>query len=190
MTVQVGEDKTKYDGMVSLPLARTQVIKITSFAKLDRLIISGCHRFETYKKADSTWYGGTGKEYKFTYTPTQIEFDEKCPLYFQALENNATTDWGYVAFKTTESLIAQVECNGKMYSSSGMTVCQTKAGYEQMIGFAVPVKHKGSSGCTIEVLPNNKFKIIPTGFCNVAFKSENNQRHSLTMLGFTEDYIR
>jgi len=186
------KDDLKFDGMAVLDLQPTQEIKIISKAKLDVLIVSSCQRFETYEKLDKDWFGGAGKEFKYTYTPSKTESEEKCPLYFQALDKSGLTAWGYVAFKTTETLVAQVECNGKSFQSNGVTLCQTKKGFEQVMSFATPVKYKAEDTCVVTQINDRAFKIIPdVSFCNIVFSDVNGiSKHKATILGYEKAFIR
>lgn len=178
------------DGMAVTNLVPNQIIKIVSKAKLDLLIISSCQRFETYEKVDKNWFGGVGKEFKYTYTPTETELNDKCPLYFQAFDKSGLTAWGYVAFKTDDKLKAKVECNGKTIQSVGFTLCQSKNGFEQSIMFDTPIKYFRESACNLEKISDYKFKIVPgVGFCNATFDDGTNT-HQITFLGFEEAMVR
>lgn len=189
--ISITANDQKYDGMAVLNLLASQTIKIVSKAKLDVLIVSTCQRFETYEKLDSSWFGGAGKEFKYNYTPTKNEFNEKCPIYFQAFDKSGLTAWAYVAFKTDEKLQATVECNGKTFLSTGFTLCQTKNGFEQSLTFTKAITHfKGGDRCNIEKVNDFNFKIIPVGgFCNATF-SDGKDWHQITLLGFEQALIR
>lgn len=181
----------KSDGMTVANLSGNQVIEIVSKAKLDVLIVSSCQRFETYEKLDSNWFGGAGKKFKYNYIPTKTELNDKCPLYFQAFDKSGLTAWAYVAFKTDEKLQAEVECNGKTYLSTGFTICQTKAGFEQALTFLKPVtKFSSSASCGLKQIDARSFKIVPlSGFCNATF-TDGTDWHQITLLGYEQAFIR
>lgn len=189
IAITIGDQK--FDGMAVTTLTGNMNIEIVSKAKLDVLIVSSCQRFETYEKLDSGWFGGAGKKFKYNYIPTKIELGDKCPLYFQALDKSGVTAWGYVAFKTTDKLAAEVECNGKSYLSTGFTLCQTKNGFEQGLTFLKPVtKFTASAACGITQLSPTQFRVVPlVGFCNATF-TDGTDWHQLTLLGYEQAFVR
>lgn len=188
MAIQIGDKK--FDGVASVNINEAKQIKFVSKAKLDALYISTCNRLDAYEKADKNWYGGVGKEFKYDFIPTNLEVEDNCPIYIQAVDKSGTTAWGYVAFRGNEMLPALVECNGKQYQSVGVTVCQTQQGLEQAITFNNSVSFIADELCEVKKLTHTRYLVVSKGgFCNVAF-SDGSSTHTMTVLGYKEIFFR
>jgi len=180
----------KSSGMVVVPLTDLVKIKMRSKARLDLLMISSCHRTYTIEKVDEGWFGGAAKEFVYEYRPTEIEKSGFCPVYFQAFDKNGITAWGMLAFKTTETLKATLQCSGTVSENVGVSICQAKSGLTQGIKFSQRPKFIGNDKCEIKESGLNAFEVrANSGFCNATFML-NKEIHRLVLLGFDEVLVR
>lgn len=183
------------DGVTSTGMAigeiGTKDIAIVSQAPLDLLRITTCHRDFTIQKVDQGWFGGSGKSYTYHYEPSDEERDGTCPLYIEAYSKDLVTDWGFVVFRNNENLTAIVECNGSTASYRGVSVCQVKAGLNQVVRFNQVVKFAAEKSCHVETKDNKEFVIKgDMGFCRMEFSPEGVIFHRFIMLGYDKVLIR
>ena len=171
------------EGMGTADLKPTVQIEATSPAKPDVLIVSTCSRSEKFE--------GLKSKFSYTYKPTGIERDSKCPIYIQAFDNRGLIAWGYIAFKSDEGLVANIDCNGQAITSTGVSVCQVQAGLEQAIRFDHDIRYyEASSTCQMELSAPGIFKLKPQlGFCYATF-SDGKDWHALTVLGYEQAIVR
>lgn len=182
-------DGATFDGMAVTALGKKD-IQIISKARLDLLMISSCHRNFTIEKVDHDWFGGSGKTYTYHYEPTEIESEGFCPLYIQAFDIKGITAWGYLAFRTTEKLPAKTQCNGTDWSFAGVSVCATRAGFEQGISFSKPVRYVAGDKCEVKKKDDKSFRLrAHEGFCYITF-TDGTDYHRVVLLGYTEALIR
>lgn len=187
--IEIGIDGKAFDGMGAVPLSAKR-IQIISKAKLDLLMISSCHRNFTIERVDANWFGGSKKKYLYDYIPTTIESEEFCPLYIQAFDRSGITAWGYIAFSSSEKLTGKLICNGNT-SSNVVSVCASRAGFEQGLHFDKPIeKFVGSELCEITKLNEGDFRLrTKSGFCYATFY-DGKDFHRLVLLGYDEALIR
>jgi len=188
-------DGQTFDGMAVTLLNGPKDIQITSKAKLDLLMISSCHRNFTVERVGykGNWFGVGGasaKTFTYHYAPTTIEKEGFCPLYIQAFDKSGITAWGYMAFRTEEALPAKTECNGTGWKFSGVSVCSSRAEFEQAVSFDRPVKFEVSDLCKITEKPGNSFRLrTQKGFCYATF-TDGTDLHRVVLLGYDEALIR
>jgi len=194
--IEISVDGGTFDGMAVTSIEGTKTITIRSKAKLDLLTISSCHREFTQERVDykSGWFGlGGSSATKFVYTfkPSDIERESFCPLYIQAFQVSGLAAWGYVAFRTNENLPAKTECNGVVWNRfAGISVCQSRSGFEQRITFDRPVKFTSNSLCRIDARSDRDFRVrAGKGFCLATF-TDGKDTHRLVLLGYDEILVR
>lgn len=182
-----------YRGLALAPPAASTTVTLTSPIPLDRLEISSCGRHEVYREVDkrSGWFGKTssGYEMAYTYKPTEQEATGMCPLMFQAFSKEAQKAWGMLFFKSDQGLSSVMYCNGVKWEFSGLSVCQTKAGLEQMLKFEVPVKYEASPECSIATTDNKTFMVRSRNeFCKASF-SDGHLFQDMVLLGYKQVVI-
>lgn len=193
--IQISVDGKTFDGMAVTKLDGVKTITIRSKAKLDLLTISSCHREFTQERVDykSGWFGlggSSASKYTYTFDPTDIEKEAYCPLYIQAFQVSGLAAWGYISFRTTENLPARTECNGTPWKFAGISVCQSRSGFEQAITFDRPVKFRANEFCKVEARSDRDFRVrAGKGFCRAVF-SDGKDTHRLDMLGYDEILVR
>lgn len=177
-------DRT-YDGFAATKLDGPITFAIESKVRLDRLEINSCSRHVVWEKVDKNWFGGVGKKFTYTYTPNSIEAREPCPLYIMAFDRAGLATWGFIGFRTEETLPSKVSCNGTGWTFQGFTVCQTKAGYVQTIHFDSEIKKfRADENCNLERKSPGDFEISPDlGFCFATFH-DGGSWHRAVFLGY------
>lgn len=189
--LQITIGGSTFDGMAVTKLSGPIQFSLVSKARLDLLTISSCHRHVTFEKIDKNWFGGVGKKFTYTYSPTSRELEGLCPLYIQAFDRNGVTAWGYIAFRSKENLPTKTDCNGTTWSFSGFTVCQSKAGFIQVERFAEPIKYvEADPSCKLKQISETEFELRPElGFCHVTY-SNGTEFHRSTFLGYDSAFVR
>jgi hypothetical protein len=189
--MKISVDGKDFDGIAVAKLTGPKKIVINSKAKLDVFVVSSCQRYDKLEKLDKGWFGGSGKEYTYMYTPSSVEVERGCPLYFQAFDKSGLTDWGYISFITKQDLVATSECSGNVTTNVGGSVCQVKNGFEQKISFSLPILYYSADpNCNLVRASQTSFKYRPSaGFCTAEF-SDGTKFHILTSLGFDEIFLR
>lgn len=187
--MQISVDGVDFDGM-GVTAIGVKDIGIVSQAALDLLRITTCHRDFTVEKVDKGWFGGSGHQYVYHYEPTEKERSGMCPIYFQAFSKDRVTDWGYLAFRSTETLPGHIDCNGVPTKFAGISVCQTKAGLDQILTFDRDVKFAADANCKITQQTPRKYSVRGNmGFCYAEF-SDGNIWHRLILLGYDTVLVR
>lgn len=188
-SMQITIGNRTFDGMAVSTLVPMD-ISIVSQAALDLLRITTCHRDFTVEKVDKGWFGGSGHKYVFKYIPTDTEKASVCPMYIQAISKDLVTDWGYIAFLTDEKLGAQMDCNGAGARFDGVSVCQTKAGLDQVIRFDRPVIFAADPACQITQRTPKEYVVRGSqGFCYAEF-TDKTVWHRLILLGYDSVLVR
>jgi hypothetical protein len=187
MAFDVGNNKL-YRGLIVLNSAADITFKVLSPIRLDRLEVSTCGRHEVYRDVDKTkpWFGESksGFEFTYRYIPTEEESKGACPLMFQAFSKDQQKAWGMMFFKQDQNLAANMDCNGEKKEFSGISACQTKAGLEQKIRFAVPVIFESTSQCVIQSDDQMSFLVRSRGdFCKASF-SDGAEFHDMILHGY------
>lgn len=181
------------EGVLVVPKKTSYKFKIKSKGALDLFTFSTCHREETAEAVGGGWFGSS-KSMDGTYIPMQGIETEFCPAYIGGYDKKGMHSWGFIDFETDEAkLPATVFCNGNRIKSGGVSVCQSKAGLLQEIRFEVPVSVEFDSvKCKFPKPEDSKiFRFeMPSGECSVAFFSEDNNVHRLTLIGYQKIMIR
>lgn len=189
-SMKITVDGITYDGMAVGKLDGPKKIQLISQAALDLLRITTCHRDFSVEKVDKGWFGGSGHLYTYEYHPTDVEKSKVCPMYIQAFSKDRVTDWGFIAFRTDETIPAEMQCNGWWWKSDGISVCQTKAGLDQKIKFDRDVLYEAEPSCSITAKSKREFVVRGSmGFCYAEF-SDGKEWHRLILLGYDSVLIR
>lgn len=190
--MQITVDDRTFDGM-AVTLLGEKDISLVSKAQLNYLAIDSCAREFVIQNVDSSWFGGAGKSYTYHFVPSKYESNFPCPLYIQAVGSDGVAAWGYLFFRTDETLPAQFDCNGIHWSYKGASVCQTKTGIRQEIFFDHEVRHAESDLCDVALdtkIPNAF--IVATkanGFCYASF-TDGKDWHRMILLGYDQIIVR
>lgn len=193
--IAITVDDVNFDGMAVANIGK-KPIHLRSKAKLDLLLISSCHREFSQERVDYTtgWFGlggSSSKVFTYTYSPTPIESEGYCPIYIQAFDRTGIAAWGFVAFRTSENLVASLSCNGRDSKLRGISVCQSRQGFEQGISFLAPVRFVSNDVCQIVAKSDREFRIRTKkmGFCEATF-TDGKEKHRLVLLGYDEVLVR
>ncbi len=174
-------------GVAKLPSGPVAV-KLVSLFKMDRLQVTTCARQDVYN--------GEKKEFTYDYYPTPAEINGVCPMYFEAYSKKQLTSWGFLAFRTDETIPSQMYCNGQSRQFSGLAVCQTKSGLEQTLNYSVKIDFaEAEPGCNMTTTDNKSFTFKPAkGFCRATFMAKDSkgqpQWARAIVLGYASVLIR
>ncbi len=195
--MQVKVNGLKGDGILVVPRKTSYNFDITAQGKLDLFTFSTCHREQTREKAGKKGWFADKKRRKLTYVPAPIEAEPaSCPVELGGFEKKkGRHSWAFIDFEHPETnLMAHIACNGNVYKSNGVTVCQAYAGSIQEITFTRPVLAAEKNVCTILKSKNSKkFRYkMPKGRCTFRFVTKTGEEkwHRLTTLGYEKILIR
>jgi hypothetical protein len=167
-------------------------IEISAKQKLDLLTARSCHREMSFDPVKSRrgLFGSRQKDYKFTYTPSDLEKLD-CPLELYGYsKKEGKHSFAMIDFQnSTDLLDARVSCNGESRPYIGVSICQSRHGLLQQIKFKEPVKVSPDPACPIsKILESDSFIFnLNKGICTYIFQSlKTKQTHRLTTIGYEE----
>lgn len=165
-------------------------IDVTSKFGLDRIQFTTCSRQDVFRNVDQDWFGGVGKVMRYHFIPDKQELAGQCPLYIEAFNKAGLAAWGFVAFRSDETLPAHLGCNGESITYSGFSVCQTLAGLKQTISFDSAVKDfEIEPICGGSKLDDKNFALRPgSGICRATFYD--GRWHSMVMFGYDKVLVQ
>jgi hypothetical protein len=185
----------KYSGTAVLPKRSSYEVKIVSAGKLDLFTWSDCHMEHTQEDAGEGGIFSRKDTVVFNYR-RDFALSTYCPVEvggFEAMKGRHS--WGFIDFESEEeTLPAKVYCNGYVFESKGVSVCQSAKGKLQKIVFSVPVSTVvDDDKCPMRISSDSKTFEFPLsrGYCAYPFKEINGDRfHRLTTLGYDKIQIR
>jgi hypothetical protein len=182
--------------------ASTYKIKVPVPKNADVVRLYTCHRESIlYERERRGGIFGTGVEIKlpgrrepeateheFSISPPlEMENEGYCPMNVEILNVDGMNYYGLIDVRN-EELPAFVACNGELYSTTGVSLCQARVGLVQRIQFKEPVDAKAiTEGCD-EPAPAGD------GFFDVSVKPETcvylfsaqDKYHRMTVFGYTD----
>lgn len=149
-------------------------------SKIDRLIITTCHRQDVIDKPDSI--GWSNKSVLYDYSNVMdIESTRTCPMTISAIEEKSRkVAFGFLDFIDSRSeydLGAKSQCNGKLSYFKGRGYCQSAADLVQVIEFyedvIVTPASQGENCQIFSAKPQRRFEFkMPKGLCTYQFVSK------------------
>lgn len=148
--------------------------------KIDRLIITTCHRQDVIDKPGNLGWLRTGVLYDYS-NDGEIEKKRTCPMHIYALEEKTRrVGFGFIDFQDNRpeyDLSMQSNCNGKTQYFIGRGFCQSAENLTQSFIFperviVSPLSQRPE--CLIfDSSPKEKFEFkMPQGFCTYQFVSK------------------
>jgi hypothetical protein len=177
-TLQFEVDGSEADGIKVLAKRSQYSFRFYLPEKPNYIELTSCHRDELLFDP--------GKRLDYVYKPSPgIEDQPACLLEVAAFDEKGKNHWALIDFSLGEKLSAKINCNGKSYTSPGVTICQSKAGLIQTIEFEKPVKAIGPDRCPKMMKTHEGFfeYLIAKGKCLYLF-SDGKDEHRLTTLGY------
>lgn len=181
-------DEVKYVGGVYV-LDHAPSYKLTAFPFRKAMVFkaSTCHR-------EWVWHDA-GKKIEFEYTPQKgLEDKGYCPLELGAFDTKGQHSWAFIDFKNPgETLPGFLGCNGRKADVyKGVSVCQSRAGLVQAIAFDDYTEVFNAQHCPQPETKDNFLWEIVTGYdrCVYLFRSDRNEMHRLTIIGYDNIIIR
>ncbi|TXH08654.1 MAG: hypothetical protein E6R04_10230 [Spirochaetes bacterium] len=187
-----------YEGTTVLPAQTTYEIEIApkGDANIDLLLVTSCHREESFEKTASGWFIFQKKtKFKYFYTPAVgIEDDGDCSLMVNTYEKLlGRHSWARLRFEHPKyQLDARLSCNGEFKQAHGVSVCQSKAGLAQRIRFDEPVMFEWDEKCAIPKKAQDGSYEIPVsvGECGYTVRSQSGKLHDLLTIGYEGVLVR
>lgn len=183
-------------GTLVVPRASKYEIEIEARGKLDLFTLTTCHREVAAEEAWDKGFFKSKKEISTSFIPAMgLEYGNYCPVHFGGYEKSkGRHSWAFLDFETPEATLpASIKCDGRVYQSRGVTVCQSRAGLEQEVIFPVPVRVLPDPACPmVSGLADQVFRFpIVRDHCVYAFKEKTGKRvHRLTTIGYEQILIR
>lgn len=187
-----------YEGTTVLPRQDQYELDIApkGEANIDLLLVTTCHREDSFEKTSSGWFIFQKKSrFKYYYTPVKgIEDDGDCSLVMNTFEKDKGRHaWARIRFEHPKyQLPATLSCNGVTASVKGVSVCQSKAGLAQHIRFAEPVQIEWDKNCAIpKKAPDGSYELaITLGECGYTVRNQAGQLHDLLTIGYEGVLVR
>jgi len=188
------------EGVIVARQAGQYGLKVEAKGDLDLFTFATCHREQTKEQAgESGWFRNKRKR-ELTYRPAPLERDgTACPVRLGGFEKvNGRHSWALIEFEHSSlKLPARLQCNGSVSNTSGVSICQSRAGLIQAITFPVKTmaaKTAASPSCPPLASDDGltyRFE-MPLGECTYRFMtaSGEEQSHRLTVLGYNGILIR
>lgn len=178
-----------YDGFAVTKMGSSEALefKIRAPITLNRVEISTCSRHEVIRNTAKGWFDKVKSTMTYSYQPTAAERSGNCPLFIQAFNDHVQKAWGMIAFRNDQTLPAHMDCNGRGWEFSGISICGTKAGLEEQVVFKTRVDFEAQPSCKIETSDNITFNVrtVGVGWCKATF-SDGTRFHDLILHGYDE----
>ena len=155
--------------------------------KIDRLIITTCHRQDVIDKPDNV--GWLKKSVLYSYSnDSEVEGNRTCPMHIYALEEKSRAlGFGFLDFVDNRSeydLSLRAQCNGKESFFKGRGFCQSAMDLIQVLNFYEPVivsPLSQSPECLVfDSKPQKVFEFkMPKGACTYQFVSKYKSKNGL-----------
>jgi hypothetical protein len=195
MLIEINDLKAQ--GTLVVPKSKDYWFEIEARGKLDLFTLQSCHREITREKAGEGGIFGNAKKVQLGYTQVPgLEDQGGCQVQLGGYEREkGRNSWALIDFETDDAkLPARLKCNGSTIQSSGVSICQSRAGLIQEIYFAVDTIANPPEGCEIPRpadLKTYRFT-MPKGQCVLNFmeKGGDHREHRLTTLGYEGILIR
>lgn len=131
--------KVKVCGVGVLPYREKVKLKVDAFNKIDKFVLTTCHRDIDTDEPDKGIFKKNGIV-KVNYKPT-VEKGRACPIYVAAFNRKGKHAWGTLAMENPAfKLQATLYCNGQVGKYNGVAICQSREDLIQKIVFEEPVK--------------------------------------------------
>lgn len=173
------------DGVYVLPKKPAYKITAYLYRKAQIFKITSCHR-------EWVWQA-PGDDIDFVYEPIKgIEDTGLCPLEIGGFDLKGQHSWAYIDFAGSETLTAEIGCNGHIAQHNGVSICQCRKGLIQRITFREKVKGYSVERCgDLETQDNKTFQVIVSpSKCVYLFKNSDGAEHRLTTIGYDDIMLR
>lgn len=185
-----------FEGVSVIPRASEYRMKIKPKGELNMVLITSCHREDSFTPGSKGGglFSKKDPTFDYTYRPQAGLEDSYCPLRINAFDksNQGQHSWAFMDFTGPETLQATMACNGELSVGNGVSVCQSKAQLIQSIRFPKNVRLSPDKECdTFPEKYGREFQFaIPLGECVYAFLSDDGEVHRLTTVGYQGVLVR
>lgn len=142
-------------------------------------LFATCHRDIKMKnpKGKVIWY----------YIPAMyIENLKSCIMIHKQINNKGNSHYAIINFTAGEALLADMYCNGSKTAELGSSICQARAGSEQMLWFKEPVKAFTDDACNQFTTSGDYQYYYKTtqNFCAYVFRNKAGEIHRHVTYGY------
>lgn len=187
-----------YEGVVSVPYAKSYDFVFYPKGSIDVLLIRTCHREFAAEKITAGWFGKN--KFHYVYTPIPgIEDVRVCPLRLDTYESSkeGRHSWLLADFETPlNKLPFTMYCNGVVSRINGVAVCQSKEQTYQRVVFDEPVMVAPvlPESCNKPVQKDAAYQVYEIkaslGECLFTFESRSGAIARMTMIAYDGIAIR
>lgn len=184
-----------YFGAAVLPNQESYNVRVDAYGKIDLFTWTSCHMEHTQEDAGEGGIFSSKNKLSFNYR-RDFSGDSYCPVEVGTYSvSEGKHGWFFLDFESDlDTLPATLYCNGYVYRSNGVSVCQSKKELTQKIVFQNPVLVEGDDDCPqLKTTDDLSFE-YPTGrgFCVYAIKEIGGlgRYHRLTTIGYDKILIR
>jgi len=185
------------EGMIVAPRKKQYEINVEAKNAMDLFTFTTCAREETSQSLGGrSFFKPEGNnKYKTNFKPAEgLEDVYSCPTHIEARSKKGTHSQALVAYETPETNVpVKLLCNGKRDFFNGVSVCQSRAGLNQLVFFKRPVTLMDlESRCKIAKPVDGlkwEFK-MPRGECVYAFFDPDGNVHRMITYGYDSIIIR
>lgn len=176
----------EYKGIAVISRQEKYDIKVKSWDSYEYVQLKTCHRFYSGEKEGYWW--------DFTFNPTDVELSSpSCPIGITAGDSKGHHGWALILMDNPIfTLPNKLQCNGKKYTATGSSACQSFVGLEQWVIFENPVKVKGIPGCILPTSEDGKiwkYK-IQKDICQYTFYTDVENIALHVTIGFDETILK
>lgn len=185
--MKINMDGTTGDGVLVVPSLKRHNFVAYAKSEMSLYTFTTCHREVALENMP--------KEVGGYFVPAVgLEDTGSCPVEIGGYDKKGGRhSWAFIDFQTPESTLpARLKCNGESVETTGVSVCQSRAGLIQRIEFAKEVVTATSACGKLTSVDGKVFEFpLVKGQCVYAFKEkESGKFHRLTALGYESILLR
>jgi len=169
-----------YTGVATVPRKSNRKFEINFSNNISWGLISTCHRDLKLKQPRGKWV--------WYYIPAMfLENDDSCIMIHKQITDKGAEHFAIVNFTAGEDLPVDMYCNGVKTLESGASICQARAGTEQMLWFKESVQGFTDEACNplYQRIGHQMRYAMPENFCAYLFKNAQGKIHRHVSYGYT-----
>ena len=169
----------RYVGVATVQRKSNQKIEIDFGDDVAWGLFATCHRDFKIRNPRGEW--------SWRYIPAMyIENVGSCIMIHKQVTKKGDSHYAIINFTSGEDLNPTLKCNGESRETLGASICQARAGTEQMLWFREPVTAYTTDACA-PVKRETGYQMvykISSNFCAYVFKSNSGKIHRHVTYGY------
>lgn len=193
--VTVGINGDEYEGVVTVPYAKSYQFTLQPRGEIDLMLIRTCHRTYSVEKVSSGWFGKN--KFAYSYTPIPgIEDTRTCPIRLDAYESSkeGRHSWALVDFENPMYKVqSTLTCDGAVRRVNGVGTCQAKKETVQRLAFTEPVRFAPPKpdSCNKPIQRGSDYEfLVSLGECLYHYDTQDGRLGRLTIVGYDGVLVR